>query len=367
VVYRTSEEVRRCNGDCTAGSLIHSDRPPASSPVRVESFLAFGRGRRRESAMIVEVGPMADTEVESADRIFRLAFGTFLGLPDPVKAFGDADSIRTRRNARNTVALAARKDGVLVASNIITQWGSVGWFGPLTVRPDLWDQGIARALLDATLPVFEGWAVTHRGLFTFCHSPKHVTLYQRYGFWPRFLTPILEKPLTPDVQPSENSLASVMYSTLDRIRADLAMRECAELADGVFSGLDLSGEIQSVKDQAIGDTVLVYEESRIAGFAVCHVGARSEAGSGNAYIKFAVVRPGEGAPGRLDALLRAVEVFAVTSGAEGVEAGVNASHRDTLKLLWKRGFKIEFIGVAMHSPDEPAYHRPEVFVIDDWR
>jgi GNAT superfamily N-acetyltransferase len=317
--------------------------------------------------MVVEVGPMADSEVGSADRIFRLAFGTFLGLPDPAKAFGDSDSIRTRRNARNTVALAARKDGVLVASNIITQWGSVGWFGPLTVRPDLWDQGIARALLDATLPVFEDWAVAHRGLFTFCQSPKHVTLYQRYGFWPRFLTPILEKTLTPIVNPADNSLVSVLYSTLDRTRADLATRECAELTDGDFVGLDLGGEIRSVKDQAIGDTVLVYEESRIAGFAVCHLGARSEAGSGNAYVKFAMVRPGEGALGRLDALLRAVEVIAMSSGAATVEAGVNTSHRDTLKLLLKRGFKIEFIGVAMHSPDEPAYHRPDVFVIDDWR
>jgi GNAT superfamily N-acetyltransferase len=317
--------------------------------------------------MVVEVGPMADSEVESADRTFRLAFGTFLGLPEPAKAFGDADSIRTRRNARNTIALAARKEGVGVASNIITHWGSVGWFGPLTVRPDLWDQGVARALLDATLPVFEDWAVTHRGLFTFCHSPKHVTLYQRYGFWPRFLTPILEKSLTSKVNPPDNSLVPVLYSTLDRTQADLAMRECAELTDGAFAGLDLGGEIRSVKDQAIGDTILVHDESRIDGFAVCHLGARSEAGSGNAYIKFAIVRPGEGALGRLDALLRAVEDFATTSGAESVEAGVNASHRDTLKLLWKRGFKIEFIGVAMHSPDEPAYHRPDVFVIDDWR
>jgi GNAT superfamily N-acetyltransferase len=317
--------------------------------------------------MGVEVGPMADSEVEAADQIFRSAFSTFLGLPDPATAFGDADPIRSRRNAGNTVALAARKDGVLVASNIITRWGSVGWFGPLTVRPDLWDQGIARALLDATLPVFENWSVTHRGLFTFGHSPKHIALYLRYGFWPGFLTPILEKPLTPQVSVPDSSLVTVLGSSLHGNQADAAIRECVELTVGAFPGLDLSGEMQSVKDQRIGDTVLVYDDSRVAGFAVCQLGARSETGSGNAYVKFALVRPGEGASGRLDFLLGAVERFALAAGAKSLEAGSNASHRDTLKLLLRRGFKIGFIGVAMHSPDEPAYHRPDVFVIDDWR
>jgi hypothetical protein len=31
-----------------------------------------------------------------ADCIFRVAFGTFLGLPNPIEFFGDADNVRTR-------------------------------------------------------------------------------------------------------------------------------------------------------------------------------------------------------------------------------------------------------------------------------
>ncbi len=36
----------------------------------------------------------------------------------------------------------------------------------------------------------------HAGLFTFAHSQKHVGLYQRFGFWPRFLTALMSK--TPE-------------------------------------------------------------------------------------------------------------------------------------------------------------------------
>lgn len=36
----------------------------------------------------------------------------------------------------------------------------------------------------------------HAGLFTFAHSQKHVGFYQKFGFWARFLTLILSKPIT---------------------------------------------------------------------------------------------------------------------------------------------------------------------------
>jgi hypothetical protein len=37
------------------------------------------------------VRPMRADDLEAADRVLRLAFGTIRGLPDPSAAFGDAD------------------------------------------------------------------------------------------------------------------------------------------------------------------------------------------------------------------------------------------------------------------------------------
>src|ERR1700761_8736951 len=69
--------------------------------------------------------------------------------------------------------------------------GSVGFFGPVTIRPDLQERGIAKALLAATVDQFDAWGTTHNGLFTFPYSAKHLALYQKFGFHARFLTAIM--------------------------------------------------------------------------------------------------------------------------------------------------------------------------------
>ena len=102
----------------------------------------------------IVVRTLREADLPAADRIFRLAFGTFLGLPDPIEFHGDADFARTRWIADPSATFGADLGGNLVASNFATRWGSVGFFGPLTVRPDLWDRGVAKRLIEATMELF---------------------------------------------------------------------------------------------------------------------------------------------------------------------------------------------------------------------
>jgi len=44
----------------------------------------------------VNIRPLQESDLPKADRIPRLAFGTFVGSPDPMTFFGDADVVRTR-------------------------------------------------------------------------------------------------------------------------------------------------------------------------------------------------------------------------------------------------------------------------------
>ena len=44
----------------------------------------------------VSVRPLREGDLQEADRIMRLAFGTFLGLPEPMTFMGDASYVRTR-------------------------------------------------------------------------------------------------------------------------------------------------------------------------------------------------------------------------------------------------------------------------------
>lgn len=310
-----------------------------------------------------------------ADRIFRLAFGTFLGLPEPTEFYGDTDYINTRYNADRSSAFVAEVDGRLVGSNFATNWGSVSSFGPLSVHPEFWGQGIAQPLIAAAIDRFDRWGTQHAGLFTFPNSPKHHALYQKFGFYPRFLTFIMAKSLAKDDRefPIAAQLrtttfnSEILASPVEEERRSGLLKACAQLTDAIYPGLDVSREIIAVETQNLGDTVLLWNDSDLVGFAVCHCGARSEAGSDVCYVKFAAVQPGKHAAEQFAGLLDACEVFAASQKLSRLLAGVNTSHEQAYQRMRDRQFRTEITGVLMHKPNEIAYRRADVFVLDDWR
>jgi len=313
--------------------------------------------------MTLIIRQMRESDLAEADRIFRLAFGTFIGMPDPMSFAGDTDFVRTRWRADPSAALAAELDGVFVGSNFAANWGSVGFFGPLSVRPDLWQQGIAKRLLEPTMALFEQWGTRHAGLYTFADSPKHVGLYQRFGFWPRFLTAVMSKR----VEDRRSAPCWSKYSQVPPADRDECLRACRALTDAIFPGLSLGQEIRSVDEQRLGDTLLLRHGEKLVGLAVCHQGAGSEAGSGAAYVKFGVVRSGPNASSDFGYLLEACEAWAAEVGAGVLVAGVNSGRANAYRAMVERGFRTQMQGVVMQRPNEPGYNRPDVYAIDDWR
>jgi predicted N-acetyltransferase YhbS len=223
---------------------------------------------------------LKEADLGEADRVSRLSFGTFLGLPDPMSFFGDADFIRTRFRADPSLSLAADVDGNFVGSNFIANWGSVGVFGPLTVHPDFWDKGIAKLLLDRTMEMFKELKTKHIGIFTFSNSPKHVHLYQKYDFRPRFLTAVTSKPAEVEykMEDGQEMISWTKYSDMQKERPSEILDYCYSLTDSIYEGLDLKVEIQSVANQKLGDTILLTDNKRnkLLGLAVCHCGPKTE-------------------------------------------------------------------------------------------
>lgn len=309
--------------------------------------------------MTISIQPLREADLADADRVFRLAFGTHLGLPDPLAFMGDADYVRTRWRARPEAAVGAYADGRLIGSNFAAQWGDFGFFGPLTVDPEFWGQRVAQLLLEPTLALFDTWGVRQVGLFTFPDSAKHHALYGKFGFVKQALTPVLAKPVAP---PASVEGWSAYGGLADEARAT-ALAACRRLTDQVSPGLDLGREIQAVADGGLGDTVLVHDGGELAAFAVCHVGAGSEAGSGAAYVKFGAARSARD----FERLLSACEAFAHGQGVQQLVGGVNAARSEALRTMTQHGFQTMIEGVAMQRPDAPGHNRPDCFVIDDWR
>ncbi len=314
----------------------------------------------------ITIRPLREEDLDVADRVMRSAFGTYLRLPDPQAFGGDASLVRTRFAADPSAAFAATREGEIVGSAFATRWGSVGFFGPLTVRPDLWDQGIAKRLLVPIVETFARWGVRHAGLFTFPQSPKHLGLYQGFDFWPGPLTAIMWKRVR-----RASKLPSVDFTLASMLapeRREAAERERAALTGAILDGLDVARETAAIAAQGLGDTVHVKDDrGELVAFAVCHVGGGSEAGSGAAYVKLGAVRPGPAAAAHFERLLDACEAFAASRSLLRLVAGVSLGRHAAYRAMLARGFRTEISGVTMHRANAPGYHSAEVWVLDDWR
>lgn len=313
----------------------------------------------------VAIRPLLEADLEAADHVMRLAFGTFLNLPDPLQFLGDADFVYTRWRANPPAAFCAEAGGVLVGSVFVGNWGSVGFFGPLTVHPDYWNSGVAQLLLRQVMECFERWGTQHMGLYTFSTSLKHIGLYRKLGFWPRYLTILMEKEV--NAGSAAVSLSWTKFSEVPLLEREEMLDRCRALTGKVFEGLDVGVEIRSVAGQRLGETVLLWTADELTGLAVCHCGAGTEAGSGICYIKFAAVHPGLTGDLEFRRLLTACEQLAARGGLEKLEGGVNTARQEAWATMLDSGWRGKMAGVAMQRPNEPGYNRPGVFLIDDWR
>lgn len=317
----------------------------------------------RATGLEVVIRPLEERDLSEADRIMRVAFGTFLGVPEPSAFFGDASWVASRWRADPEAAFAAELDGEVVGSGFLARWGSFGFVGPVTIRPDLWDCGIGGRLMEPLLNLHDESGARLGGLFTFPDSPKHLGLYQKRGFRPRFLTAIMSKP----VEPADPGLPWGRYSEVVESEKDACLAEVRRLCDSLFDGLDPTGEVRSIDVQGLGETILLWDDSGVSAFAACHQGPQTEAGSSTCYVKFAAVRPQRQAGACFEKLLTACESFAASVGAGRLVAGVNTARHEAYAKMLQRGFQTEILGIAMHRPNKPGFSRPGVYVLDDWR
>lgn len=311
----------------------------------------------------MDVRPLPECDLEEADRIFRLAFGTFVGLPDPMQFAGDAEYIRPRWRSPACAAIGAYESERLIGSNVVTRWGRFGFFGPLTVLPEYWDRGVGQMLLQETMRLYEDWGTDVIALFTFPQSTKHVGLYQKFGFWPQMLTAVMAKDAEAGAWPAP----AVTYAALPPQQRNAHLTQASALTNEILPGLDVAAEIETAESQQLGDTVFLLRDGAVSAFAVCHMGAGSEAGSGTLFVKFGAVRPGAEAALQFAQLLDACEALCAQRGLTSLVAGVNTARLGAYQHLLQRGFRAQFQGVAMQRPHVPGTLRSDCFVLDDWR
>jgi hypothetical protein len=316
----------------------------------------------KDNILKAEISPLKASQLEAADYIFRLAFGTRNGLKDPLKFDGDAARIRTRFQSRHVISLAASIDNRLIGSSFGTIWGNFAWLGPLSIHPEFWNGHIAQKLLETAIPTLDLPQKRHQALFTVAESPKHLALYRKFGFYPWFLTAVMGKNLEPIQKPD-----SIKFSEIPETKRSGCLKDLSVITNSLFEGLDLSAEILEVSSRNLGETIISLQSGKPAGFAICYYGPGTEATSDTAYIKFGAVCNKESAADLFEKLISASEYYAIEKGLKLISAGVNMGRRKAYGAMLNRGFRTVQQGIAMHRPDDPAYDRADVYAIDDWR
>lgn len=314
------------------------------------------------------VRQLTEGDLIDGDRINRIAFGTFFGLETPTAFRGDGEVVAGRFAANPDGAFAAELDGKILACGFVMDWGSVGLLGPLTVDVEAWGRGIGRAMMDAMTRYMDSRGFSLQGLFTHPQSPTHIRLYEAYGFRMSRITAVMEKLVEGA---PELPVTARLFSELVAADRHATLGECRRIADGIHPGLDLTNEILSIVESGFGDVILLSDGDALTGFACCHQGAGSEAGSPQTLVKFAAVLPGADARARFERLMAACEKFAASRHTKRLVAGTNTGRSACYDAMLGLGFRSWMNGIAMLKPaagvDADGYNRPEVFLVDDWR
>ncbi|MFF7709258.1 GNAT family N-acetyltransferase [Pseudomonas sp. NPDC007930] len=297
----------------------------------------------------IELGALQRDDLNAARDLVREAFAEVLGEAEPDEFWNDRDYVTCRWHAPHTQWFKAFSGSRLLGVACVARWGSQAIVGPLAVVPDHWENDIAQRLMAEVCAQIEAWGCAHSGLFTFPDSPRHLALYQKFGFWPGHLAAVMSRGVNRPAQPYHPAALAPA-----RVKA-----HCREILETLVPGMDVDGEVEAVQRQQLGSMVLTAD-----GFAICHHGEYCEAGSQAFYIRLAAIRPGGGAA-QMAELLGRCEAMAWQQGAGHLLLGVNTARLQAYRWLLDSGFRTRILGVTLHNG--PGYDRQDVWLLDDWR
>ena len=308
----------------------------------------------------VEIALLQENELLEAEKVLRVSFGRFLGLAEPIN-FGNGAEYKNRWYRDPLSAFAAKADGKLIGFSMVSNWGSCGGFGPIVVHPDYWDRGIGYELMTTSWKKFHQWGTQQIIFCTHANSPKHIYFYEKVGAEPRFLIALCTKEIS-FAQPKP-VLKAQRYSQLSPQKQENSLNAAYQLTDKIYPGLDWRSEIILLHKLSIGESLFIWDDTGLIGFAICHYGTGSEAAQDNCYVKLGAAK----SAAAFEQLIDQCEALTVTLRLSSLVFGVDTACIDAYRRIIARKFRIQSLSISMHKPNEAGYSRPDIYVIEDRR
>jgi GNAT superfamily N-acetyltransferase len=207
-------------------------------------------------------------------------------------------------------ALVWRDDrGHIVAFNMVHRSGVEGWMGPLAVRTEFQGNGTGKEIVLRGIEWLKSRAASVIGLETMPRTMDNIGFYSRLGFMPGRLT------VTTTLEAAYADVQPVQIGRLTPQARDDALEACRDLVQRLLPGYDYSREIILTGELALGDTVLLYDDDRLVGFALAHTAPLVE---GRAREELRVLKLVLDDESRLDDLIRAIADMARRSGTRRI-------------------------------------------------
>ncbi len=247
--------------------------------------------------------------------------------------------------------------GEIAAFNVAHMSGTEGWMGPLAARPDLQGAGIGKQIVTSGIEWLRAHGATTIGLETMPRTLDNIGFYARLGFTPGALT----LTLTLEAQPAERSpLLLGALTPTDRAAMVVA---CRDLAQRVLPGYDFTREIELTDQLAAGDTVLLWNDGALAGYALCHTAPLVEGRAREELRVLKLVLADEAEMPRMGIILAD---YARRSGARRVAVRVQGNYPGVFRAMVNQGARVRWSDLRMTLDGTPEVHPARGVLLSNW-
>jgi ribosomal protein S18 acetylase RimI-like enzyme len=325
---------------------------------------------------LIKIRRVRKGDLSKVRDVIEQAFGDFFERQvgtRPRQVFGGAQYVHHRWLMEPWGCFVAEEgDGKIVGAAVAVMWGTLGLVGPIAVLTSYQNQDIGQQLLAACQEFFDENKATLQGVCTYAYSPRHLVLYQKFGYKPKGLVVITAKHLDRREivqvgKPAKPGVSVRRYSSLEEAKKKPVMQKIRRITNAIWRGMDVGKEVEIVDGLALGDTLLLDKGRETIGFAICHMPPNSEAPHGAAYIKFLAIDKRHQRPELLHALLASVEDMAAAAQLQQVVAPVYTYYWTAYQALIERGYHLDFTMVRMKRGKQEDYEDASDLVLDDWR
>jgi GNAT superfamily N-acetyltransferase len=247
--------------------------------------------------------------------------------------------------------------GEIACFNMVHRSGVEGWMGPLAVRTEYQGSGTGKEIVERGVSWLTGEGARVIGLETMPRTMDNIGFYAGLGFAPGRLT------ITLTVDAASAERAPEVLGRLSSRDRDDHLAAARGLVNELLPGYDFTRELELTDSLALGDTVLLRQGGRLAGFALCHTAPLVE---GRVREELRVLKLVLADEALFDPMVRALCDFARRSGTRRVAFRVQGEYDTLFRRLMTMGARVRWTDLRMSLAGYAEARPARGIVLSNW-